>query len=224
MSKSTGTVLGILTWLRSQKTEATSTIELSAKSMDGLELVGTWDLAAVAADTQSWAETVCETATEDANGRGVTTCYALRHMRDEKPRGMTQLKRVIINDEKNENAFDGTSTGLAKQLLASLERAQGQVIESQRASLDAMRASQTILGQAFVMIGQLQVQNIQLHNRTIELGTEAAKPSNGKPGAVEAMVEIMAPHIAQEAMKKIMPLLLSGFSDEPAGVKSEVPS
>jgi hypothetical protein len=216
--------------MRSQKAEAKSMFVLSAKTIEGLETVGQWDLPTLAADMSAWAEQVCETASSDAEGRGSTTSYALRHMRDDKCWGSTNLKRVVVEDDKKDSAFDGTANGLATKFLASLERAHSQVIESQKASLDALRASQGLLAQSFVMIGQLQVTNVQLHNKTLELGEVNASQAsaNGKPDVFRVMLETMGPTVAEKAMEKLLPTLLKlaadASDDEPSGTEQREPS
>jgi len=219
MSKSTGTPKGIETWLRSQRLEPGSIFSLAVQSLEGSEIVGSWEASLVAAGVEAWTCEVCELATHDAEGRGQTTRYALRHDRDDKNRGMTSLRRVVVDDDDRDRlSFDGTNAGLVSKLLASLERAQSQVIEASKGAVEAQRASMALLTASYGMLGQLQIQNAGLHAQTIDLRATVAEatPAPVAPDMMHTMIETMGPHVAARLVEKFLPLLLGDSDDHDA--------
>jgi len=219
MARSTGTPKGIETWLRSQRIEPGSIFTLVVQSLEGSETVGSWEASIVAAGVEAWTCEVCELASEDAEGRGQTTRYALRHERDEKIRGMTALRRIVVDDDDRDRlSFDGTNAGLVSKLLASLERAQSQVIEASKGAVEAQRASMALLTASYGMLGQLQIQNAGLHAQTIDLRASVAEaqPAPAQPDLIRTMVETMGPHVAAKLAEKFLPLLLGDSDDHDA--------
>jgi predicted kinase len=196
MARSSGTPITLGAWIRNSKVVEASTFELSSVSMEGPQIVATWTGAEVLADHEAWCAAVDALATQDAQGRGQTTRYELRHVRDDRVVGTTHLRRVLAADKEDASSFDGSSQAVIRQLAQSMERAHSQVIEAARAAIEAQRASMVLLGQAYTLIGGLQASNVELHAEKLENSPAQSKQNE----AFSEMLKLVGPVL----MKKLM--------------------
>lgn len=210
MSRSTGTPKSLDQWLRSLAWREDSTVELHVINLDSTEVVTSWTREAVTTDPLAWSESAISVADADAEGRGQTTRYQLRHvLRDGKVSGATTLRRVVALEEQANDRFDGTASGLVGRLLQSNEKAYAQVLESSRLATESQQKSLNLLGQAYVHAQKLQAENDELRSR---LGAMPQAPSS-KPDIVDTMIREMAPSVGLAMVQKFMPELLS--TEEP---------
>lgn len=200
--RDTGTPVSVARWARTLAVHEASALELHAMDATGAQLVTSWTGTEVLADVERWSAVVSELATEDAQARGVTTRYELRHRRDERTLGVTHLRRVIAQVD-DERGADGSTLGLVAQLQRALHQSHQQLLEASRAAVQAQQASMVLLGQAYQHIGTLQTRTIEQHEAIV-----SAAPAPEKPDMVRSMLEVVGPHIAQEVAVR----LLSGAS------------
>ena len=210
--RSTGTPKGIFTWYRQQSPDTSSLFELLSKAgFEGLEPVCSWEVNAVGEDVNAWAELVIAAAQEDAEGRGSTTRYLLRHTRANSVRGTMNITRVVSTDANGEvrAEFDGSSQSLVNKLLQSTERAHSQVIEMSKASLDTQKAAMSLLGQSYAMLAKVQMENAELREQLNEAGAVASKGTNGKPDVFRTMMETVGPTVGAHVAEQVLPILLA---------------
>lgn len=207
--RDTGTPVSVGRWARTLAIAESSSLELHAMDATGVQMVTAWTGTEVSADVERWAATVAELATEDAQARGVTTRYELRHRRDERTHGVTHLRRVISLPEDKGEA-DGSTIGLVAQLQRALHQSHQQLLEASRAAVQAQQASMVLLGQAYQHIGTLQTRTIEQHEAIV-----SATPAPEKPDMVRSMLEVVGPHIAQEVAVRLLSGASGGGSTPP---------
>lgn len=205
-------------WLRQTRPSEASTISLMCEDIAGGALVCEWELADLA-DADEWSTSVCDLARADAHARGSSQRYTLRHMRDDRLRGQTWL-RIVVRKSKEEEAderdgasYDGSVVSILSQLQRSNDRAQAQLLEMAKMSIEGQKAALALLGQCYQHIGQLQARNAELH--------EAANPPEikaprGDDDPMRLMLQTVGPHIANVLAERLLgPDFFDGPETEP---------
>lgn len=200
-------------WLRQTRPSETSSIALYCEDIAGGALVCEW-LPSDLGDVDEWAASVCELAKGDAHARGASQRYTLRHLRDDRLRGQTWL-RIVVRKTKEEEAdegsgaaYDGSVVSILSQLQRSNDRAQAQLLEMAKMSIEGQKAALALLGQCYQHIGQLQARNAELH----EAANPPQLPSRGADeDPMRLMLQTVGPHIANALAEK---LLGSDFFDD----------
>jgi hypothetical protein len=203
VSRSSGTPKGLEQWLRTITWRDESSIELHVLTMEGSELVTSWTREQVTAVPLEWGEQAIQLADADAEGRGQTTRYQFRHVREGRVAGATIIRRVVAIEEKADN-FDGTASGLVGKMLGALDKAYSQVLTSAQTATQAQEKSLALLGQSYGMVQRLQ---LELDEARAEL-RKGAPAVSSKPDIVDTMVREMAPTVGLALVQKFMPELM----------------
>lgn len=198
MSKDTGTPVSVARWARTIGLGEGSTFELHALDATGSQLVTTWSASEAMTDLERWSNVVSELVSEDAQGRGQSTRYELRHRKDDRTQGVTHLRRIIVVGEDG-STLDGSQLGLVAQLQRALHQSHAQLLDASRAAIQAQQASMVLLGQAYNHIATLQAAGVEQHQRALEQRVEEAKPD-----MVKSMLEVVGPHIATELAQRLL--------------------
>jgi hypothetical protein len=195
MSKHTGTAKGIATWLRNCRIDDESSFELAALEMNGAQTVASWTRDEVTPDPNEWCGRVDILATQDAEGRGSTTRYELRHVKADRVVGVSMLRRVVVASIDGEG-FDGSNPkDIIKQLASAAERAQSQVIEMSRAAMESQRGAMQLLRDAYQLLGAMQVTSLEQHARLLEVEGKQGPTKETDP-MVKQLIATFGPGVA----------------------------
>lgn len=164
--KPTGTTKGICTWLRQQRFDESSRIDLYALPLESPALVVTWPSEEAARDPDAWADLVIGMAQDDADARGVTTKYELRHMRGDRQVGVMPLRRCVESTSTDEEDAPQPVTDVGSMMATMarmLDQSHRQVIEASKVAMqsaasanETQRASLAMLSQAYTIIATQQ--------------------------------------------------------------------
>ncbi len=165
-SAPTGTPKGIHAWLRQQRMSDGAIVILDAMPLEGRTVVAEWTSDDVVRDPEAWSEMVSELAQGDADARGASTKYELRHVAGNRQVGVMPLRRVVDvpRDGDDDAPPPVTDVGTFMSSMARmLDSAHKQVIESSRVAMQAaqsanetQRASLAMLSQAYTIIATQQ--------------------------------------------------------------------
>lgn len=229
--KPTGTVKGILTWIRQQRAGEVSTVDLVAMPLEGPTVIVSWPFDEATRDVDTWAALVLDMAQDDAEARGASTKYELRHVRDGRQAGVMPLRRVVERIEQSDDDAPqvndvGSMMGTFARMLDAAHR---QVIESSRVAMQAaqsanetQRASLAMLSQAYTIIAtQQNALALQAEEaRAVQATPPAEKSGLARAGdeAVGTLMQIAAAKYGPRIIEQVLGPMMAD-DDEPTATQ-----
>lgn len=201
---------GLAAWCRQQRPDDSSVYQLVTETIGSGVIVCEW--AAEQIETLGWeplAEAVFETAQSDADARGTSMQYAVRHVRDGRDVGRCALKFIRPTGERDADDLitgDGgtTLTTALGVLMKQNQELHRFALETMRKQVETAQHSTGLLRQAYERIEVLEGRvRSEADQRIAELLEDAAERANGGGGAralpdeLGVFVEAFAPRLAE---------------------------